>query len=159
MEIEVSREMSAAPATVAAVMFDPRRDREWMANTQLAEVPHGDWTAPGARVRREGTLLGRKLGWTTRVEEHVPDRLLRLAFVDGPMSGEISYAIEPSEGGARVTIHDRSQYDFTVMSWMIRQQFSDDLDRLARLVEGAGARDEAVLEEASELDAWGSEPD
>lgn len=157
MDIEVSREIAAAPAAISRLMFDPRRDADWMGNARLREVPHQDWLSPGTRISREGILLGRKLEWTTRIEEHVPDRLLRFAFVEGPIGGEVSYLVEPAEQGARVTIHDHSEYSFTVMSWMIRQQLNEDLDRLARLVEGAGSP--AGLEPASELDPWGSEPD
>lgn len=158
MEIEVSKEMSASPARVAGIMFDPRHDSDWMGNARLAEVPHRDWLAVGTRIRREGNLMGRKIAWTARIEEHVPERLLRFQFVEGPISGEISYRIESSEAGSLVTIHDRSQFSFTVMSWMVRKQFDDDLDRLARLVEGPQTREEE-LEPASELDPWGSEPD
>lgn len=158
MGIEVGREMAASPSAVAAIMFDPRRDAEWMENTHLAEVPHRDWLAVGAQVRHEGMVLGRKMAWTTRVEEHVPDRLLRFELVEGP-TGEISYSIEPTDAGSYVGIHDRRKFDFTAMSWLVRQQLSDDLDRLARLVEGAGTSAEPEFEPASELDPWGSEPD
>lgn len=158
MEIEVSKEMAATPARVASIMFDPRRDSDWMGAMQLVEVPHRDWLAAGTRIRRDGNLMGRKFNSTARIEEHVPDRLLRYSFVDGPISGEVSYRIEPSETGSLVTIHDRSQYSFTVMSWMVRKTLTDDLDRLARLVEGPESREDE-LEPASELDAWGSEPD
>ena len=158
MEIEVSREMAASPARVAAIMFDPRRDSDWMGNARLTEVPHRDWLAVGTRIRREGNLMGRKYSSTARIEEHVPGRLLRFQFVEGPVSGDVAYRIEPSEAGSHVTIQDRSQFGFTVMSWMVRQQLGEDLDRLAQLVEGPDTREDE-LETASELDPWGSEPD
>ena len=157
MEIEVSREIAAPPGEVARLMFDPRRDADWIDNMRLSEVPHQDWLAPGTRIKRVGSAMGRKLDSTARIEEHVPDRLLRFAFVEGPIEGEVSYTIEPAGEGSRVTIHDRSRYSFTMMGWMIRQQLDGNLARLAGLVEGRGAAE--PLEPASELDPWGSEPD
>ncbi len=151
MEVEVSRNIEAAPSAVAAIMFDTRRDPDWMGSVTGVDVPHYDWLAKGARVRHHGNLFGRKFDWTTEVRDHVPDRLLVLTFREGPMTGEISYEIEPVETGSHVTIHNRSGFDFTVLSWMIRQAFTDDLDRLAKLVESSlNAAASATAEEEDE---------
>lgn len=137
MEVEVSKKIDATPAAVAAIMFDPRRDKDWLEGTRLYDVPHCDWLQVGARVRREGHLVGRNLTWVTEVEEHEPDRLLRLRFVEGPINGGIDYRIEPDGDGSLVTIHNRSHYEFTVAAWMITRSAQDNLDRLAKLVEAA----------------------
>lgn len=136
MDVEVSKTMRATPAAVAAVMFDPDRDPEWIGGARAVERLSPNPLAPGARTRRLGGFLGRKFSWVTQVEEHVPERLLRMRFVEGPMSGEVSYRIEPIEGGSRVSIRNRGGSSFALpgMSWMLRRSVAKDLDRLAGLV-------------------------
>ena len=90
MDVLVSTEMSASPAAVARIMFDPARDPEWIGGARSVDAPSGDPTEFGARTRRHGGFLGRKFSWVTEVVEHEPDALLRMKFVEGPMKGEVS---------------------------------------------------------------------
>lgn len=153
MDVEVSRQIDAAPDAVAAIMFDPRRDDRWMGSVTRVEVPHRDWLVKGARVRRHGGLLGRKFGWTTEVQDYEPGRLLALEYCDGPISGSVTYRIEPAETGSLVTIHNNSGFDFTVMSWMIREAVTEDLDRLAKLVESEAKAAASRVDEKEDEDA------
>jgi uncharacterized protein YndB with AHSA1/START domain len=150
MDVEVSRDIDAAPGAIAAIMFDPRREAEWSGWVSGVEVPHRDWLVKGARVRRRGGFLGRKFDWTTEVTEYEPDRLLVLEYIDGPMGGDISYRIEPTEHGSLVTIHNRAGFEFTVMTWMIREASKEDLDRLAGVVESDAKAAARVDEEEDE---------
>jgi uncharacterized protein YndB with AHSA1/START domain len=135
MDVTASRFIRASPDRIAVVMFDPRRDPEWIGGAKRVDPPEGDATAPGARVTRHGGFLGRKFSWTTEVVEHAPARLLRMRFVEGPMKGgEVSYRIEPEGGGARVSIRNTGTAP-QLMGWFVKRSVAKDLERLARLIE------------------------
>jgi uncharacterized protein YndB with AHSA1/START domain len=136
VDVEVTRMMRAPPKAVASVMFDPDRDPEWIGGARSVERLSPEPLLAGARVRRTGGFLGKKFSWVTEVLEHVPDRLLRMRFVEGPMSGEVCYRIEPIAGGSKVSIRNRGGASFRLpgMSWMLRRSVARDLDRLADLV-------------------------
>lgn len=121
-------------------MFDPRRDPEWIAGAKAVEMLSSDPTEIGARMRRSGGFLSRKFSWVTEVVEFAPDALLRMKFVEGPMKGEVSYAIEAADEGAKVSIRNSGGANFAVpgMSWMLRRSVAKDLMRLQSLVVAAG---------------------
>lgn len=139
MDVTVSRHFAAAPSQVARIMFDPTRDPEWIGGARSVDPVAGEPIAIGARVRRHGGFVGKKFSWVTEVVEHVPDRLLRMNFVEGPMKGgEVSYRIEPEGEGSTVSIRNSggASFSFPGMAWMLRRSVGKDLDRLAALAEG-----------------------
>ena len=136
MEASASRKMWASPEQVAAIMFDPQRDPEWIGGAKLVDPPEGDSTAIGARVTRHGGFMGRKFSWITKVAEFDPNRLLRMDFVAGPMKGgDVTYRIEPESGGSRVSIRNTGPGP-QLMAWFVKRSVAKDLDRLAALVGG-----------------------
>ena len=136
MEATATRTIAASPAQVAAVMFDPSRDPEWIGGAKSVEPLSGDPTAVGARVRRHGGFMGRKFSWETEVVRHEPDRLLDMRFVEGPMKGGgVTYGIEPDAGGSRVSVRNTGPGP-QIMGWFVRRSVAKDLDRLAKLVAG-----------------------
>ena len=136
MEATATRRIKASPTAVAAVMFDPRRDPEWIGGAKSVEPPSGDPTGIGARVTRHGGFMGRKFSWQTEVEGFEPDRILRMRFVAGPMKGgDVTYRIEPEGKGSRVSIRNTGPGP-QLMAWLVKRSVGKDLDRLARLVEG-----------------------
>ena len=127
--------MDAPPDRVAAIMFDPRRDPEWIGGAKSVDPPKGEPTAIGARVTRHGGFLGTKFSWTTEVVDHVPAKLLRMTFIEGPMKGGgVTYRIEPVEAGSNVFIRNTGSGP-SFMGWLIKRSVGKDLDRLAKLVE------------------------
>ncbi|NUT00667.1 MAG: hypothetical protein HOP96_06805 [Sphingomonas sp.] len=135
MDVTAMRIMRSSPAQVAAVMFDPYRDPEWIGGAKSLDPPTGDPTAEGARVTRHGGFMGKKFSWTTEVVEHVPQRLLRMRFVEGPMKGGgVTYSIESSGGHSRVSIRNTGPGP-SVMGWFVKRSVGKDLDRLAKLIE------------------------
>lgn len=141
MDVRVERRTSASPETVAAIMFDPARDPEWIGGARRVE-PLGE-TAPGVgmRVRRHGGFLGRSFSWVTEVTGYVPLRQLDMRFVEGPMKGGVSYSITPDpSGGAVVAIRNHGSASFAIpgVGWLLRRSVGKDLDRLVALAE-AGA--------------------
>ena len=135
MEATATRVIKASPERVAAVMFDPHRDPEWIGGATSVDPPSGGATEIGARVVRYGGFMGRKFSWETEVVEHVPDRLLRMNFVAGPMKGgDVTYRIEPAGGDSKVLVRNTGPGS-QLMAWFVRRSVAKDLDRLSRLVE------------------------
>ena len=135
MEVTATRTMAAAPDEVARVMFDPRRDPEWIGGAKFVDAPAGDATVIGARCVRHGGFMGRKFSWETEVVEHRSARLLRMAFVAGPMKGgDVTYGIEPSGSGSQVSIRNTGPGP-QIMGWFVKRSVAADLARLAKLVE------------------------
>jgi hypothetical protein len=103
--IDVSAEIDidAAPADIAGVMFDPQREPEWISVITGVELLDPE-LAPGARVRRTGSVLGRSVGWTTEVERvHFP-HLLILKVVDAPFRASTRFEVQRSGTGSRVRV-------------------------------------------------------
>lgn len=134
MDVTASRTIPASPKDIAAVMFDPRRDPEWIGGAKSVEPLSANPTAIGARVRRYGGFMGKKFSWETEVVNHESDRLLDMRFVEGPMKGgEVTYRIEPQALGSRVSIRNRGPGP-GIMGWFVKRSVGKDLNRLARLV-------------------------
>jgi hypothetical protein len=135
MDVTVSRTIRAKPGRIAAVMFDPLRDPEWIRGAKSVDFPKGDPIKVGARTTRHGGFLGRKFSWTTEVAGSEPDRILHMTFVEGPMKGgTVTYRIEPDGAGSRVSIRNTGPGP-QIMGWFVKRSVGRDLDRLARTVE------------------------
>ena len=136
MEAIATRDFKATPTAVAAVMFDPRRDPDWIGGAKRVDAPGRKPTKIGTRVTRHGGFLGRKFSWTTEVAGFEPDHLLHMDFVDGPMKGgTVTYRIDKHGTGSRVSIRNTGPGP-AMMAWFIRRSVAKDLDRLAKLLEG-----------------------
>jgi uncharacterized membrane protein len=139
LDVSVERTVPAPPERVAAVMFDPSRDSQWMKAVRSAE------RLPGSppRTRRTGRFLGRTITWTTEVLEDAPPHRLRLRIVDGPFIGDVEYSIERAGSGSRVRIRNVGQPGlFAFMPrWLtmaaMKSAVRADLARLSALVQQA----------------------
>lgn len=138
VDVTVSQAISATPEKVAAVLFDPNRDPEWISGARKAEivtpdVPYG----VGHRVRRTGGFLGRTFSWITEIAEYEPNRLTRMKYVAGPFKGGVDYSVSPAHGGSIVTIRNygAANFSFPFMATMMRMSVASDLRRLKRIVE------------------------
>jgi Polyketide cyclase / dehydrase and lipid transport len=103
IDVVADIEIHAEPADIAAVMFDPSRDVEWIDTVTHVEIIDPA-LARGARVRRTGRVLGREVSWTTTVEAFHFPHLLALQVADGPFAGVLVYEIQRSGAGCRVGI-------------------------------------------------------
>jgi Polyketide cyclase / dehydrase and lipid transport len=140
--IDVSAEIdiAAAPADIAAVMFDPARDQEWMKAVTGVEIIDPA-LAPGARVLRRGAFLGREFSWVTEVEAvHFPP-LLTMQVTDGPFAGTVSYQIQRAGTGSHVKIRnvgETTKLGFVpavLITGPMKTALSGDLERLKAIVE------------------------
>jgi hypothetical protein len=136
MDITASRTIAARPGRVAEIMFDPRRDPEWIDGAKSVDPPAGDPTRVGSRVTRHGGFMGRKFSWQTEVAGHDPDHLLHMSFVEGPMKGgTVTYRIEPDGRASKVSIRNTGPGP-QILGWFVKRSVGKDLDRLAKLVSG-----------------------
>ena len=134
MDVTATRMFESSPERIASIMFDPRRDPEWIGGAKSVDAPSTDPTAIGARVTRHGGFMGRKFSWQTEVVEFERDHLLQMNFVAGPMKGGgVTYRIEPAPGGSRVSIRNTGPGP-QMMGWFVKRSVGKDLDRLACLV-------------------------
>jgi hypothetical protein len=138
VDVTVSQKIDAAPERVAAVLFDPSCDAEWIGGAKKAEIltaelPYG----PGYRVRRTGAFLGKRFSWVTEIAEYEPNRLTRMKHVAGPFEGGVDYTVAPSDRGSLVTIRNygAASFSFPFMATMMRMSVASDLRRLKRIVE------------------------
>jgi len=142
MSLDLSAEIDidAAPADVAGVMFDPQREPEWMKVVTAVELIDPA-LAPGARVRRTGSVLGRSIGWTTEVERVQFPHLLTLKVIDGPFRGTVRYDIQRSGTGSRVRLRNVGEAEglpipAALAAGPLQAAMGADLQRLKALVEG-----------------------
>lgn len=141
-EIDVSAEIdiSASPAEIAGIMFDPARDPDWVAAVASVEIIDPA-LVPGARVRRSGSLLGQPVTWTTAVEAvHFPHVLI-LRLEDGPLAGVVRYDIQRAGAGSRAGVRAAGRVagagllPASLITASLRAAIAADLSRLKTLVE------------------------
>lgn len=140
VDVSVEIDVAADPTDVAAVMFDPAREPEWMQAVKTVEVIDPA-LAPGARVRHTGSFMGRELSWVTSVDAvHFP-HLLALRIAEGPFVGTVRYDVQRSAGGTRVRIRNvgaPAGLNFlptALVAAPMQAAMAADLERLKALVE------------------------
>ena len=140
VDVSVDIEIAAAPADVAAVMFDPARESEWMQAVKSVEVIDPA-LAPGARVRHTGSFLGKEISWTTAVETIQFPHVLTLTIAEGPFTGTVSYTIARTATGARAKIRNVGQttklgfLPAAIVEGPMRSALQEDLERLKKIIE------------------------
>jgi len=142
IDVAAEIEIAADPSDIAALMFDPHREPDWVS--AVREVTVVDPAVRiGAQVVHHGRIAGRDVTWTTAIESiHFP-HVLVLKVEGGPFVGTLRYDIQRSGAGSRVRI--RGQGDAAALSFLpasviatpLRSAMSADLDRLKALVEAA----------------------
>jgi len=104
-DIEVSRDIAAAPGDVFAALTDITRMGEWSPETHTAEWNEGfDHPVVGAEYTGHNRNGDKEWSIMARITELVPDERF---FFDCESRGFVfskwGYSIEPTENGCRVT--------------------------------------------------------
>jgi len=103
IDVAVETEIAAAPADIAAVMFDPQREPDRLKAVTGVELVDPA-LKPGARVTHRATFMGRNVAWTTEVEAvHFP-HVLAMKIPVGPYIGVLRYDIQRNGAGSKVRI-------------------------------------------------------
>lgn len=137
MDFTVTLHIAKTPAIVARTMFDSSRDTSWIGGVLKSEFLVGRSITVGGRVRRQGTLLGRRFSYITEVTASETNRKLVMRFVEGPLTGEVAYDIVPTKNGSLVRIRNNSRPRLRIpgMGWFLRRSVRADLRRLKVIVE------------------------
>lgn len=144
MPINLSAEVTiaAAPADIAAVMFDPAREPEWVSAVRGVEILDRA-LAPGARVKHTVRVAARDVTVTTEVEAiHFP-HVLALRLTDAPVTGSLRFEIQRTGEGSRVRLRGVAEPTGVLMAAQaallegpVRSMVEQDLERLKQIVEG-----------------------
>ncbi len=127
MDIVQNIQIAAAPADVAAVMFDPAREREWMTSV-TSTTPRTAGITVGAEVDRTSVVAGQQIAWATQVSGFHFPHVLRLRITGG-QAGSLNYEVQRAGSGSVAVVRAASEVDL----------FGFDLQRLKTLVEGGPA--------------------
>jgi Polyketide cyclase / dehydrase and lipid transport len=134
-------EIDRPPEIVGAYQFDPANDPSWIGGVDSTETLTDGAIGVGSRIRRIGGFLGRPIEWVMDVEEHEPGRRLGMHAVKSPFPMDVTYELEPRDGGttARIRIRGEARGVYGVLGpltpWLIRRSVTSDLRRLKRILE------------------------
>lgn len=145
---EVSKQIAAPAARVWAVVADYARDREWRRGVEMRQEPPG-MAAQGALTYERLRLLGSDQHVVARLEEVEPGHRLTFRSIesDVPVRGERRVEAR-GDGGSCVTVRLEMEPSGLwallqkPLAALFRWRFAQDLERLAKLVEGG---DEGTL--------------
>ena len=101
-DVRVEAHVAAAPEDVAAYMFDPRHDPEWITGIERVDPPAAP-VGVGTETHRLARFMGRRIDYVLRIVEYVPGRLLVMESVRAPFPMGVTYGVEPEETGTRVS--------------------------------------------------------
>ena len=141
IDLAAETDIAAAPADIAAVMFDPAREAEWVGVIREVEVIDPA-LAPGARVTHHGQVMGRNFAVTTEVESLQFPHVLVLRVDEPQFAGRLRFDIQRSGGGSRVRLRVAGASDQlgTFKKMMIegpaRSGMASALGKLKAIVEG-----------------------
>ncbi|MFC7449981.1 SRPBCC family protein [Rhodococcus daqingensis] len=146
--VDVSTEIVIARPRhdVAAYASDPDTATTWYANIAAVEWKSAKPAVIGSRIAFVATFLGRRLSYTYRVTELVPDERFVMRTDEGPFRMETSYAwSDAGEGLTRMVLRNRGEPSgfgkiaAPVMAAAMRRANTKDLARLKTILEATGA--------------------
>lgn len=130
---------------VAGYAGDPSNAPRWYKNIESV-----DWKTPppmtvGSKLAFVAHFLGRRLAYTYEVIDLVPGRRLVMRTAEGPFPMETTYTWDAiGESRTRMTLRNRgnpsgfSRVAAPLMAGAMRRANRQDLDKLKKLMEGAG---------------------
>ena len=141
VDVAADIEIAADPADIAAVMFDPAREAEWMGAVTSVEILDPA-LVKGARVRHQGRMMNQAFSWMTEVEAvHFP-HVLAFKVTDGPLDFVFHGSDQRSGAGSRVRIRSAGEpgaaFSFVpaaMIAGPLRSALTADLERLKAIVE------------------------
>ena len=141
-DVRVEAHVARSPEDVAAYMFDPHHDPDWITGIEHVDPP----AAPidvGTETHRLARFMGRRIDYVLRVIEHIPDRLLVMESVQAPFPMGVTYGVQPDGTGSRVSLRVTGGYGLLmrlaqpIVSRQIRRSLESDLRQLRGRLEAA----------------------
>jgi hypothetical protein len=134
-DVRVEANVAGSPDEVAAYMFDPRHDPEWITGIMHVDPPDTP-VAVGTETHRLARFMGRRIDYVLRVKEYIPDRLMVMESVRAPFPMGVTYGIEPDRSGSRVSLRVTGGYGLLmrlaqpIVTRQIRRSLQADLRHL-----------------------------
>ena len=141
-DVRVEANVARSPGEVAAYMFDPRHDPEWITGIEHVDPPSRP-VAVGTETHRLARFMGRRIEYVLRVKEYIPDRLMVMESVRAPFPMGVTYGIEPDRSGSRVSLRVTGGYGLLmrlaqpIVSRQIRRSLEADLRHLRGRLEAS----------------------
>lgn len=143
-DVQVEARVARSPDDVAAYMFDPRHDPEWITGIEHVDPPAAP-VGVGTETHRLARFMGRRIDYVLRIIEHSPNRLLVMESVRAPFPMGVTYAVEPDGSGSRVSLRVTGGYGLLMrlaqplVSRQIRRSLEADLRHLRGRLEAPEA--------------------
>jgi uncharacterized protein YndB with AHSA1/START domain len=142
MEIEKAVVIDCPPQDVWTYIADPRNDPDWCAKVESAEQVRGSGPGSGASYRvthRPVRLKGPKELAVT-VEEFEPPHRMRMREEDGDAVFDVTYELQPTQGGTRLSQNDQidwkiPRFQLPIARRMVSRDVQNQLSALKRLLE------------------------
>jgi hypothetical protein len=147
MGIDVTAETEIArPRTeVAAFATDPANDTRWILALESARKLTEGPVAPGTRVERIASFLGRRIEYVNEVVAFEPGRRLEMRSVKAPFPMSVVYEFEDAGAGSRMRIRTGGdaagfyRLAAPMLAAAVRRGVEKDLAQLKRLMEDGAA--------------------
>ena len=142
VDITTSVEILRPRADVAAYAADPDNATSWYSN-----ITSVVWRTPrplsvGTELDFTAEFLGRRLAYTYRVLEHLPEERFVMSTAEGPFPMETTYSwSDAADGATRMTLRNRGEPSgfgriaAPAMAAAMRRANRKDLARLKELLE------------------------
>ena len=134
-DVRVEANVARSPDEVAAYMFDPSHDPEWITGIEQVDPPAAP-VGVGTETHRLAKFMGRRIDYVLKVVEHVPDRLLVMESVRAPFPMGVTYGVEPDGSGSCVSLRVTGGYGLLmrlaqpIFSRQIKRNLKADLRQL-----------------------------
>jgi hypothetical protein len=136
-DVRVESHIARTPGDIAAYMFDPHHDPDWISGIQHVDPPAAP-VGVGTETHRVAKFMGRRIDYVLRVVDHVPDRLLVMESVQAPFPMGVAYGIEPDGSGSRVSLRVTGGYGLLMRlaKPVVSRQITRSLEADLRNLEG-----------------------
>ena len=143
-DVRVEAHIARSPEDVAAGVFDPRHDPEWITGIEHVAPPAAA-VGVGTETHRLARFMGRRIDYVLQVKEYTPNRLMVMESVRAPFPMGVTYGVEPDGSGARVSLRVTGGYGLLmrlaqpIVRRQIRRSLEADLRHLRGRLEAADA--------------------
>jgi hypothetical protein len=142
MSIDVTAEVHVQRprAEVAAYMTDPANDAQWIGGLREAHLVGEPPLAPGSRVERVASFMGRRVEYVLEITTLDPERELDMRSVKAPFPMRVTYSFEERDGGTVVRNRVRGggglfSLGSPLFAPMVKRNVQKDLERLRERLE------------------------
>lgn len=146
LDVRAEATIGRPAGTVAAHMFDPANDPDWIGGIRTARLLGEPPVRVGSRTAREARFAGRTIRYVMEVVALEPGRRLEMRSVKAPFPMHVVYAVEdagPGRSVASVRVRGGEGSRFLRLLGpfvppMVRRNIQADVHRLRDALETSG---------------------